>query len=310
MLDLRRLRLLHALSRYQTIAATAEALHLTAPAISQQLAALEREAGVRLLERNGRRLRLTEAGSILVAHAEILLDQMAAAEAAVAALDTQIAGVVRVGIFPSAAATLLPTAWAALREQYGDRLRLQVVELDPSESLPALARGGIELAVAHSYDLLPRELPPNCVARPLLTDPVVAAVPGAQVSGPVDLVGLAGADWLTTSPGSSCHEMIQRACGAAGFVPNVLASFGDYPTVLAMVGAGAGVTLLPSLAARHVPSGVAVRPLRNSINRNILGVIRANGYHSPAVRVVLEELKKTAKLPSSPAAATFSYKAH
>jgi DNA-binding transcriptional LysR family regulator len=293
MLDLRRLRLLHALSRYQTIAATAEALHLTAPAVSQQLAALEREAGTRLLARDGRRLRFTEAGAVLVAHAEILLDQMATAEAALTSLGNEIAGTVRVGVFPSAAVTLLPAVWASIRATHGQRLRLQVSELDPGDSLRALARGAIELAIAHSYDLLPRPLPPNCMAHQLLTDPVIAAVAQTDEAGPIQLTDLAGMDWLTTTAGSSCHEMIQRACGAAGFVPTIAASFSDYPAILAMVGAGAGVTLLPSMAAERLPAGVSLRALRTPVNRNIFAAMRANGYHTPAVRVVLDAFKAT-----------------
>ncbi|WP_027341324.1 LysR family transcriptional regulator [Hamadaea tsunoensis] len=291
MLDLRRLRLLHALSRYQTIAATAQALHLTGPAISQQLAALEKEAGAQLLARNGRRLYFTEAGAVLLAHAEIMLDQMATAEAALASLGDEITGTVRVGIFPSAAVALLPTVWASVRANHGERLRLQVTELDPGDSLRALTRGTVELAVAHSYDLLPRTLPPNCVAEQLLTDPVLVAVPQTHAAGPIDLLDLAELDWITTTAGSSCHEMIQRACGVAGFVPNITASFSDYPAILAMVGAGAGVTLLPRLAAEHLPDGVSVRVLRNPVNRNIFAAMRANGYHAPAVRVVLDEFK-------------------
>src|SRR4051812_3425348 len=129
MLDVRRLRLLHALAGHGTVTAVAERLHLTGPAISQQLAVLEREIGLPLVERDGRRLKLTDAGRVLVAHTEIVLGQLANAEADLVALRSEISGTVRLAAFPTAAATMISDLWARVREERGHRLRLQLTEM-------------------------------------------------------------------------------------------------------------------------------------------------------------------------------------
>jgi len=299
MLELRRLRLLHALAGYGTVNAAAEALHLTGPAVSQQLATLEREVGIPLVRKQGRRLTLTDAGRVLVAHTNVLLDQLAAAEADLLALRTEIAGTVRIGAFASATATLVATAWRSVAAEHGERLVLRVAGMEPEESLSALARGEIELALAHFYDLLPCALPPACERFDLLTDPVVVALPDKDAADhggrPVDLASLGDRAWLSVPSDTSCHEMLQRACGVAGFVPRVIAQIGDYAAVLALIAAGAGVTLLPRLGAQHVPSGVALLPLARPINRHIFAVTRHRGDRHPAVSTVLEHLDRAAR---------------
>ncbi|SCE71527.1 DNA-binding transcriptional regulator, LysR family [Micromonospora viridifaciens] len=298
MLELRRLRLLHALAGYGTVNAAAEALHLTGPAVSQQLATLEREVGVPLVQRQGRRLVLTDAGRLLVAHTDVLLDQLAAAEASVLALRNEVAGTVRLGAFSSATATLVATAWRSLAAEHGAGLVLRLTELEPEESLVALNRGELDLAVAHSYDLLPLALPAGCERHELLTDPVVAALPEddpvARDSAPVALGALAERPWLSVPSVTSCHQMLQRACGAAGFVPRVIAQTSEYGPVLALVAAGAGVTLLPRLGVPVVPEGVALRPLARPVNRHVFAVTRRGGGRHPAHRAVLDHLTRAA----------------
>ncbi|MFH9353156.1 LysR family transcriptional regulator [Kitasatospora sp. NPDC017646] len=297
---MRRLRLLHNLARYGTVSATAEALRLTAPAVSQQLTALEREAGTRLLERDGRKLRLTEAGRVLVAHAEVMLDQMAAAEADLVALRAEVSGTVRIAAFPSAMAALLPPAWTRLTARHGTRLRLRLTEMDPSDGLTALRRGEVELTVAHAYDFLPAALPPGCERHELATDPVVVALPvatgpheGADAVEPVDLATLADHAWISAPHRTTCFEMSQRACGNAGFVPRIIAECGDFPAVLAMVAAGIGVSLIPRMAVRHIPPGVMLHPLAVHVTRSVFAATRRSGTQYPAVRVVLDELLAT-----------------
>ena len=154
MLDVRRLRVLHAISAYGSVTAAAASLGYSAPAVSQQLAALEREVGMRLTERAGRGLVLTPAALILVGHTDALLARLEAAEADLAALRDQIAGRVTLAAFPSAAASLVPAAWAALAGS-APQVRLDLTEMEPEESLPAVLRGETDVAVAHEYDLLP-----------------------------------------------------------------------------------------------------------------------------------------------------------
>src|SRR5207244_10055387 len=210
MLDVRRLRVLHAVAGYGSVTAAAAALGYSAPAVSQQLAALEREVGMILTERAGRGVSLTPAALILVAHTDALLARLDAAEADLAALRDQVAGRVALAAFPSAAASLVPAAWAALADS-APQVRLDLTEMEPEESLPAVLRGETDVAVAHEYDLLPRPLDPLFERRELLDDPVVLAIPpDYPADGPVPLATLAGQPFLAPRQGTSCAEMIQR----------------------------------------------------------------------------------------------------
>ena len=294
MLDFRRLRVLHAVSAYGSVTAAAAALGYSAPAVSQQLAALEREVGMRLTERAGRGVELTPAAHILVGHTDALLDRLDAAEADLAALRDQIAGRVTLAAFPSAAAGLVPAAWTALADS-APQVRLDLTEMEPEESLPAVLRGETDVAVAHEYDLLPRPLDPLFERRELLDDPVVLAIPADYpADGPVPLAELAGQPFLAPRQATSCAEMIQRACARAGFVPRVVARASDFQVLLSLVAAGAGVTLVPGLAARWLPPRVRLVPPADPVTRRVFTVSRRGGDRKPAVRVVLDALSEAA----------------
>jgi len=299
MLDVRRLRVLHAVSAYGSVTAAAAALGYSAPAVSQQLAALEREVGMRLTERAGRGVSLTPAALILVAHTDALLARLEAAEADLAALRDQIAGRVALAAFPSAAASLVPAAWAALAGS-APQVRLDLTEMEPEESLPAVLRGETDVAVAHEYDLLPRPLDPLFERRELLADPVVLAVPAGHplaAESAIPLSDLAGQPFLAPREATSCAEMIQRACARAGFVPRVVARATDFHVLLSLVAAGAGVTLVPGLAARWLPPGVRLVPPAEPVTRRVFTVSRRGGDRKPAVRVVLDALTDAAARP-------------
>lgn len=297
MLDVRRLRVLHAVSAYGSVTAAAAALGYSAPAVSQQLAALEREVGMRLTERAGRGVELTPAAHILVGHTDALLARLDAAEADLAALRDQIAGRVTLAAFPSAAASLVPAAWAALADS-APQVRLDLTEMEPEESLPAVLRGETDVAVAHEYDLLPRPLDPLFERRELLDDPVVLAIPANYpADGPVPLAELAGQPFLAPREATSCAEMIQRACARAGFVPRVVARASDFQVLLSLVAAGAGVTLVPGLAARWLPPRVRLVPPADPVTRRVFTVSRRGGDRKPAVRVVLDALSAAAAEP-------------
>ncbi|HEV2254103.1 MAG TPA: LysR family transcriptional regulator [Streptosporangiaceae bacterium] len=300
MLDVRRLRVLHAVSVYGSVTAAAAALGYSAPAVSQQLAALEREVGMRLTERAGRGIELTPAAAILVAHTDALLARLDAAESDLAALRDQVAGRVALAAFPSAAATIVAAAWAALAHA-APNVQLDLTEMEPDESLPAVLRGTTDIAVAHEYDLLPRPLDPLFERRELARDPVLLAVPASSpLAGPVDLASLAGHPFLAPRGNTSCAEMIQRACARAGFVPRVVARATDFAVLLSLVAAGAGLTLVPELAARYLPEGVRLVPPADPVTRQIFTVSRRGGDRKPAVRVVLDTLTESARpLPAA-----------
>jgi DNA-binding transcriptional LysR family regulator len=186
MLDVRRLRLLRDLAHLGTIAAVAQAHAYTPSAVSQQLAALQREAGVPLLEHTGRRVSLTPAGTALVRHTETVLAALEAATAALAAARTGVSGTVRIGAFPSAVRTLLPAALVSLGRDH-PALALMVAELDPVAMPDALRDRRLDVALVHDYDIVPIGPDPTLDSVPLLEETVFLAVPaGSDVDGTVD----------------------------------------------------------------------------------------------------------------------------
>lgn len=291
MLELRRLHVLHQLAERGTVAAAAEALHLTGPAISQHLAALERESGAKLVEKRGRTLALTPAGRLLVAHAEIILNDMAAAESALASLNGHGTGTVRVAAFPSAARRLVAPAWARL-----DGVTLRLVEQEPEAAIESLRRRAVDVAVVHSYTLLPRELPATYEERHLLDEPVLLALPagfGKAVGEVLPLDAFADSPWLVPSADFSCHEMIERACGAAGFVPHEVAQATDFSVLTALVAAGAGVALVPRMALPDSPGDITLHPLAEPVTRRVVALTRPGLATRPDIRQVLDKLAPT-----------------
>ncbi|HEU5026308.1 MAG TPA: LysR family transcriptional regulator [Spirillospora sp.] len=301
MLDVRRLRILQHLAAYGTVAATAEALHLTPPAVSQHLAALQKEAGTPVVEKAGRTLRLTAAGELLVAHAEIILAELAAAESGLAALQTGRQGIVRIAAFPSAARALVAPLWRRLVDAdaaQAPSLRLSVVE--PDEALDQLRKRSTDLALVHSYTVLPRDFPAACEQAVLLEEPVLLALHPDQAGAlhlttgqPADLSRLADVPWLAPGPETSCHEMIQRACGTAGFVPDIRACGSDFSVLTALVAAGAGAALVPRMALPETTGAVSLHPLAQPVSRTIYTVSRAGTGKRPDLRRVLELLHDT-----------------
>src|ERR687895_508220 len=183
MLDLRRLRLLRELAERGTIAAVADALQYTPSAVSQQLAMLEREAGVRLLERAGRGVRLTDAALVLVEHAEALLARAALAEADLAAAARTVTGRGRIAGFQSVLLRIALPAIEALAAE-APRLRCEVVEAEPEQALPALALGDLDLVLGDEWQHQPWRLPGGLEAHELLTDPVRVVVPAGHPPAP------------------------------------------------------------------------------------------------------------------------------
>jgi DNA-binding transcriptional LysR family regulator len=293
MLDTRRMRLLRELSVHGTVAATAEALHLTGPAVSQQLAALEREAGMPLLEKQGRRLRLTSAGNLLVEHAEVILGGLAAAEADLEALRGGGRGVVRVAAFPSAARVLMPRLWARV----GPDVELHLTEREPGPAVEALRQREVNVALVHAYSLLPREVPPGCEQHRLMDDPVFLVLPAGRMEPgeTADLGDFAEESWLMPGPETSCHELTKRACGAAGFVPRPVVVASDFSVLTALVAAGAGAALVPRMALPADTTGVGVHPLAQPITRTISVFTRAGESRQPHIRRVLEELQAVSR---------------
>ncbi|WP_405586452.1 LysR substrate-binding domain-containing protein [Streptomyces sp. NBC_01190] len=312
MLDVRRLRLLRELSSRGTIAAVAEALAFTPSAVSQQLSALEREAGVPLLERTGRRVVLTPAARGLVRHAEAVLERLEQAAAELAGARDGLAGPLRIGTFPSAARVMVPAALTALAARHPG-LEPMVSEIDPARVGGALRAGDLDVALIHAYDFVPLPAEPGLATEPLCTESMYLAsmeraggVPGGSggssggaggvggtggAGGPVDgtahsardaVIGLfRDAPWITASPGTLCRTMTVRACQAAGFTPRIRHQVDDFAAVLALVAAGQGVAVVPRLAV--VDAVPAVTLTRLPIRRRTMIAFRAGAGRHPAV---------------------------
>ena len=213
-LDVRRLRVLRELAERGTVAATAEALSFTPSAVSQQLSALEREAGVVLLEREGRRLALTDAGRTLVAHADAVLAQLERAEADLRAGASEITGTLRVAAFSSFARSVLPGVTAAMLVH--ERLDLHVRDAEPQDSLPLLRLGEVDVVIAQRFPYVPREFGPAFHVEELFDDPLhLATGPGHHDAVP-RFADLEGRPWVAGHPGTSCHEVVQVRLPALG----------------------------------------------------------------------------------------------
>ncbi|MFF2777406.1 LysR family transcriptional regulator [Streptomyces sp. NPDC058052] len=307
MLDVRRLRLLAEFAERGTVAATAQALHLTGPAVSQQLAALEKEAGVRLLEKNGRTLRLTAAGQRLVDHARVVLGALAAAEADLASVRQGARETVRIAAFPSAARTLIAGLWPDPGAAPADVPLLHLTEAEPDAAETALRRHQADIALTHSYSLLPRPLPPGCEQLRLLDEhvllvlhPADAARHGLTPGSAADLSRFADSPWLLPGPETACHEMTQRACGAAGFVPRPVAVAGDFAVLTALAAKRAGVALVPRMALPDLSPDVSVHPLSTPVHRTVQAVYPAGTGQHPDIRAVLDRLAEIAAAPGKP----------
>jgi molybdate transport repressor ModE-like protein len=304
MIDVRRLRVLRALADYGTVSAAAQALHLTPSAVSQQLAALEREVGQPIVERRGRGLVLAGAAEVLLEHAHALFAQLERAEADVAAHARGELGTVVVGAFPTA---LRSIAAPAARELAGahPRLRLELLEVESPHCFAALAEEAIDVAISMESASAPAPGDPRYMRRALLDDPLDAVLPANHAFAHRDTVALdklADETWVGPSPGTSCHEVTMAGCAAAGFSPQLVHRTNDFTALMTFVAAGLGVALVPRLAQGHAPDGVAVVALRGTPpSRRVFAATRRGSEARPTIAAVLDAL--TVAAPSVPAAA-------
>ena len=302
-LDVRRMRVLREVAGRGTIAAAARALSFTPSAVSQQLAALEREAGVALLDRHGGRVRLTEAGRRLVARTEAILAELEAASAELSAVAAEVTGDLHVAAFPSAERALLAPAVAALLDRHPD-VRVRTTELEPEDSLPALRLGDVDLVVSHEDVGDPAPADARIERVDLMEDPLRVVLPPGHpaAAGPVALADLAGARWVATPPGTACRAMVERACRAAGYVPDVPFHANDFGVLAAFVAAGLGVAMVPELALGGFGPDVAIRPVADvPVTRRLYAAARRGGLERPALAAMVEAL--SAAVPGAPVVA-------
>jgi DNA-binding transcriptional LysR family regulator len=262
MLNVTRLKVLKEVAYHGSFSAAADALSYTQSAVSQQIATLEAETGMALLERHPRGVTLTAAGQALVGHAEGILARLETAEAALSAIAGLRGGRLRMASFSTAGATLMPLAIATFRASYPD-VELTLAEGEPEEIVPRLRAGGLDLALLFEF-AGESPLQGDMTRVDLLEDPMYLALPREhRLAGRqrIRLEDLAQDAWVQTSRSSPCARHVVRSCHAAGFEPNVAFESDDYQTVQGLVAAGVGVALIPELALSVVRGGIVIRAL-------------------------------------------------
>jgi DNA-binding transcriptional LysR family regulator len=312
MLDVKQLKVLKEVGERGSFSAAAAALSYTQPAVSQQVAALEKRVGARLVDRTSRGVRLTDAGLALVDHAEVVLARLSAAEAELEAIAGVRGGRLRLSSFSTAGASLLPPAIALFNSRHPE-VELTFVEEDPEEAVKMLRAAELELAIVFEYRELPQpefdRLYEGIELHRLVEDPMYLALPrdhpGARRSR-IRLEDFADDTWINDTRGP-CGHMHVAACLSAGFEPKVGFESDDYNIVQGLIAAGVGISLLPGLALTNVRDDIVVRSLgAKAPARRVATATLAGRYRSPATEAMLDILGEVAarfELPSGAAVA-------
>jgi DNA-binding transcriptional LysR family regulator len=292
-LDLTRLRVLAAVARTGSVTAAARDLHYAQPSVSHHLARLETEAGIALLQRAGRGVRLTEAGRLLADRAEEIIARVEGAQRELDALVGLRAGRARLAAFPSALATIVPDAVTRLRDRHPG-LGVGLVEAEPPEAVAALRAGDVDVALVFEHTDVrgPRGVDDlsRFEATAVLDDSVhlvTAAVAGTPATtAPAALRAHAADTWIAGC--ERCRADLLARCAAVGFAPRLAFETDDYVAVQALVAAGAGVSLLPGLALRaHRNPDVSAVPLPGATRRVLALTV---GAPTPPARALVELL--------------------
>jgi molybdate transport repressor ModE-like protein len=297
MIDVRRMRVLREVAARGSFSAAAEALSFTQSAVSQHVAALERETGAQLVERGRRGVRLTDAGRVLVRHADAILARIESAEDELAALNGLRGGRLRMMSFQSGGATLAPRAIAAFHERH-PLVELSMLEGEPDEAGERLRAGEIDLALVYDHEATPDLLGPELELAHLLDDPYEAIVHADHpLAGRrrLSLADLAEDPWVGSTSISGCRRITQAVCREAGFEPRVAFEADETLAAQALVAAGVGVTLLPRLALTTVHPGVVARTLSDAPVRHVWAARLDGAYASPASDAMLLTLQDVAE---------------
>jgi molybdate transport repressor ModE-like protein len=296
MLDVRRMRVLCEVATRGSFSAAAEALNFTQSAVSQHIAALERESGTQLVERGARGVRLTGAGQVLVDHAETILARLRSAEDDLAAIAGLRGGRLRLVCFQSAGSTLVPRAVAAFHERH-PQVELSMLEAEPAEAGAKLKSGEVDLALVYDHDSTPGMLAPELELTELSEDRYELIVPkGHAFAGRrrPSLADFADEPWIASSNASDCRRIVETVCREAGYEPRVAFEADETLAAQALVAAGVGVTILPRLALTTVHPDVLVRALQDPPVRRVWAARLAGAHHSPASDAMLQILKDVA----------------
>ncbi|AQW54497.1 MULTISPECIES: LysR family transcriptional regulator [Streptomyces] len=297
------LRALVELTRRGTITAVAETLGYTPGGVSQQISALEKATGMQLLRRAGRRVELTDAGATLALHAERILTTEAEAVEALERTRNEISGTLRVGLFATAAAEILPPALRRIRETHPG-ITVRSRDMDVDEVYDAVVGGTVDLALGLDYPDVPIPREPSLRVRELSRERFSLAVPEGSMPGRrrVSLADTTERGWILPSVGSYYGRAVLTACRRAGFEPQVLHEVTDTAATLALVEAGVGVSVVTDLMLRLRPSRLDVLDLRETMERHIVVVFRSFAEHRPTVAALVDVLRTSAGRRAGPKA--------
>jgi DNA-binding transcriptional LysR family regulator len=303
MLNVGRLRVFREVADRGSFSAAAEELSYTQSAVSQQIAALEAEVGMPLLERLPRGVRLTQAGRTLAGHSEGIFARLQAAETELQELRGLRGGQLRMASFPTAGATLMPVAIAEFRRRH-PQVELSLAEGEPEEIAPRLHAGELDLALLFEFpeagDPLGESLTrgASLTRVQLLEDPLYLALPHSHPlarRGELLLEDLHDEAWVQTSRESPCAKHVVRCCHAAGFAAKVAFESDDYQTVQGLVASGVGVALIPELALSTVREDIVVRALSPAPPvRQVVAALPSEGRLAPAGPAMLQILQEAA----------------
>ncbi|MER6302355.1 LysR family transcriptional regulator [Kitasatospora sp. NPDC001539] len=294
MMDLGRLRALHAVAVHGSVGRAAAALGFTPSAVSQQIAKLERETRTVLLERQGRGVVLTDAARELATTAQAVLGLVEQAEVRLEEQRGQAVGRLLVAAFPSGARGLMPAVLAGLRRRCPE-LDVRLLECDPYPAAELVARGEVDLALVQDWPSVPLPVQEGLARLDLGTDPVDLLVPDGDELAALDAVPverLCGRRWISVPPGNICHDWLVRTLREAGEEPDVRYQVGEFETQIALVAAGLGMGLVPRLGRGPLPAGVVARPVASQPSRRVFALWRAQASRRPAITEALAAMRE------------------
>lgn len=305
MLEVRRLRLLRELKIRGTLSGVAAALNQSPSSVSQQLAQLEKETGVQLFRKAGRRVQLTPQAEILVRHTAAVLEQLELAESEVSASFATAAGLVRIAVFQTAALALMPATLSVLAAEH-PQLRVEMTQREPEAALYETWARDFDLVVAEEYPGHAAPLHPGLDRALLTTDAIRLAVPrGSLVGVAHDVFGIedaAAAAWVMEPHGAASRHWAEQACRRAGFEPDVRYETADLQAHIRLIESGNAVGLIPDLLWSGREVSVPLRDLPDSPRRTIFTSARRATAKSPGVLACRESLERTAHVLASPTA--------
>lgn len=293
-LSLRRLQMLRELRRRGTVTAVANALHYSPSGVSQQLAQLEREVGVKLIERHGRRVQLTDLGLVLCDHAEEILGSVERATRALEQAQDGVTARLTLGVWASVASGLLPAALAALAVDHPG-IEVRSTELIPEETADAVRDGLLDLSFVINYSHYPSDWDPVLTREVVAVERLHAAVPTGIIRGDtVSLGELADHPWILPGRRSDFGVAVRTACHQRGFEPRIVHTVEEQATALALAAGGLGVTLVSDLALTLLPPGVDIVALNEPVLRTVSMAHRTTSTPRPSIDYVVEAVRTAA----------------